>query len=91
MRNKVRGRVSGRSPKNLPQTLLVPAALAVTVISAACGDDEEKKSELASCYAVQDAGTCQVCIGPTGRKDCAGLPQFCAWNPEGGVCIIVPA
>ena len=80
MRNKGRGRVSGRGVR---KALLMPAALAVTVISAACQDD--KQPELASCSAIPDAGACQVCADTTGKKTCAGA-QYCALDEVLGMC-----
>ena len=77
MRNKVWGRLSARGPRKFGKALLVPAALAVTAIAAACGDDEPKEEPLASCYAAKDSPTCD------------GQPQFCALTPDGGVCQVV--
>ena len=89
MRNDIRGRVSAKDLKMGGKKLVVPVALAVTVIAAACGDDEPKEPPLASCYAVQDSPTCKFCIGQTGLKQCNGQPHFCALTPDGGGCQIV--
>jgi hypothetical protein len=82
MRSKTRGRVSGLGAKNVRKTLLVPAALAVTALAAACGDDGPA---LTACAAVPDSGTCQVCFDTTGKKSCAGA-QSCYWDEVRGIC-----
>jgi photosystem II stability/assembly factor-like uncharacterized protein len=83
MRNE-RGRVSVGGAKKLRKVLLVPAALAVTVISAACGDDAPALAECADLP--KDTGTCQVCFNTGGNhKECVGAPD-CHWNEISNIC-----
>ena len=82
MRNNGGGRVSVRGARNVRKVLLVPAALAVTVISAACGDDAP---QLAECSAVPQTGNCQFCLDIAGNKSCGG-DQACVLDQTRGVC-----
>src|SRR5689334_18592140 len=84
MRNKGSGRVPVRDATSVRKALLMPAALAVTVISSACADDN-KQPEIASCSTIPDAGGCQVCADTTGQKTCAGA-QYCALDQVLGSC-----
>ena len=81
----VKGRAPIRGRTYVGKTLLVPAALAVTAIAAACGDDDQKQAELPACSAVVDAGTCQPCMNSPGRPTCVG-PQPCVFDELRGVC-----
>ena len=81
MRNKGSDRVRG--VKSVREALLMPAALAVTVISSACAED--KPPELASCSTIPDAGDCQVCADTTGKKTCTGA-RYCALDQVLGIC-----
>lgn len=83
MRNKVTSRGSVRGGKGVRKVLLVPAALAVTVLSAACGDDDP--APLASCAAVPNTGKCQVCLDDMGKKACAGASS-CTYFQDRDVC-----
>jgi hypothetical protein len=83
MHNQGNGRVPVRGVKSVRKALLMPAALAMTVISSACADDEPPA--LASCSAITDAGGCQVCADTTGKKACAGA-QYCALDQVLGIC-----
>lgn len=74
--------MSVQGGKNVRKALLVPAALVVTVISSACGDDEP---ELAQCSAVPNTGNCQLCIDIGDKKNCAGSPE-CVLDETRGVC-----
>ena len=83
MRND-RGRVSIPGARKVRKVLLVPAALAVTVISSACGDDDSKLAECADLP--KDTGTCQVCFNTGGNhKECVGASD-CHWNEIKNIC-----
>ena len=86
---KDRDRLSVGGAKKVRKVLLVPAALAVSVIASACGDDEP---QLPSCADLpMDTGPCRACFNVGGNhKDCVGAPD-CHWNEVENICDRVAA